>query len=154
MTFIWLSRYGSRIGLAGYSKVVNTLHSFPCLQFLVLIQMQHISEQVLLSGRWLSNPKKNNKPQSLCTLLLYYYSIACTNLYLTPWPLNCRFRVSKRSRVYDSSFLIQLSHYGKQNQVDTAKWSEGMTFCTHVLWSYLNIFRHMDIFALTFFGYN
>ena len=26
--------------------------------------------------------------------------------------------------------------------------------CTHVLWSYLNIFRHIDIFALTSFGYN
>ena len=28
-----------------------------------------------------------------------------------------------------------------KNQVFTSKWSEGMMFCTHVLWSYLNIFR-------------
>ena len=32
--------------------------------------------------------------------------------------------------------------------VDSAKWSEGMTFCTHELCSYLNIFRHIDTLAL------
>ena len=31
----------------------------------------------------------------------------------------------------------------KREKVDTAKqWCEGMTICTHVLWSSLNIFRH------------
>ena len=41
-----------------------------------------------------------------------------------------------------------------QNQVATVKCSEGMTFRTNVLSSYLNIFRHIDILALTSFGYN
>ena len=51
--------------------------------------------------------------------------------------------------------LYRIAEYlMSKNQMFTAKWNEGVMFCTHVLWSYLNIFKPIDIFALTSFGYN
>ena len=37
-------------------------------------------------------------------------------------------------------------------QVHTSKWNESMTCCTHA-WLYLNIFKYIDILALTPYGY-
>ena len=38
----------------------------------------------------------------------------------------------------------------KKKKVETVKWSEDMTFCVHVLWSNLNILRHIALHGLLF----